>query len=438
MAAPTPVDGNLSSGRENFVWLVGDKCLRLVAGVCVSLIVARHLGPGRFGLLAYATSLVSLLLPLAELGVDLVVRRRLILAPDDAGRLLALVWRARLVAGFLMVALLLCWLLLFSSHSAESPLILILAITLLYPAGMTADLWLQANLLARRATLASWIALALGAAVRLQLVWLGAPLTAFAWAAVGEGALNCLLIWVAARRAGLPARVPSTASPLLRELLIESWPMLLSGLTVTLYMRIDMVMLRHLAGENATGVYAAAVRLSELWYFVPGALAASLLPGLLRRQAENETAYRQALARYYDLSAMLAYTAAGATCLFAGPLVRLAYGAEFLEAIAVLRWHAWAVVFVFMGVARSQYLVNAGRTGFHLMSTLAGAVLNVLLNLWLIPTHGPLGAAWATLGAYGLAAWGASWLHPQIRANAVLQTRALLVPLLGWRYLFRR
>lgn len=438
MATPTPVDGNHSSGRENFLWLVGDKCLRLVAGVCVSLIVARYLGPGRFGLLAYATSLVSLLLPLAELGVDLVVRRRLIIAPDEAGRLLALVWRARLVAGLLWVALLLCWLLLFSSRSEEGSLILILAVTLLYPAGMTADLWMQANLLARRATLVSWMALAVGAAVRLQLVWLGASLPAFAWAAVGEGAFHCLLIWIAARRAGLPTRAPSATIPPLRDLLIESWPMLLSGLTVTLYMRIDMVMLRHLAGENAIGVYAAAVRLSELWYFVPGALATSMLPGLLRRQAENEASYRQALARYYNLSAMLAYAAAGSTCLLAGPLVRLAYGAEFLDAIAVLRWHAWAVVFVFMGVARSQYLINAGRTGFHLVSTLAGAVLNVMLNLWLIPSYGPLGAAWATLGAYALAAWGASWLHPQVRANAVLQTRALLVPLLGWRHLFRR
>lgn len=436
MATPTPVDGNHGSGRENFIWLVGDKCLRLVAGVFVSLIVARYLGPGKFGLLAYATSLVSLLLPLAELGVDLVVRRRLIVAPDDAGRLLALVWRARLVVGLLLVALLLGWLLLGSARPAEGPLILILALTLLFPAGMTADLWLQANLLARRATLASWMALAIGAAVRLQLVRLGAPLTAFAWAAVGEGALNCLLIWIAARRAGLPACAPSAVIPLLRDLLAESWPMLLSGLTVTLYMRIDLVMLRHLAGENATGVYAAAVRLSELWYFVPGALAASSLPGLVRCQAEGETVYRQALARYYDLSALLAYAAAGSTCLLAGPLVRLAYGAEFLEAIAVLRWHAWAVVFVFLGVARSQYLVNAGRTGFHLVSTLAGAVLNVLLNLWLIPAHGPIGAAWATLAAYALAAWGASWLHPQVRPNAVLQTRALLFPVLVWRRFF--
>jgi PST family polysaccharide transporter len=269
-------------------------------------------------------------------------------------------------------------------------------------------------------------------------VQIDAELIAFAWVAVGEGAFNCLLIWLAARAAGLPRREPGTMLASWRELLAESWPLLLAGLTVSLYMRIDMVMLRHLSGDHAAGIYAAAVRLSELWYFVPVALASSLLPGLLLRKAEAAAAYSVQLGRYYDLSAALGYAAALATCLLADPLVRLAYGAGFLGAIPVLRWHAWAVVFVFLGVARSQFLVNEGLSGFHLVATSAGAVLNIALNAWLIPAYGPLGAAWATLAAYGLAAWGASWLHPRVRANAALQSRALLVPLLGWRYLFRR
>ncbi len=44
------------------------------------------------------------------------------------------------------------------------------------------------------------------------------------------------------------------------------------------------------------------------------------------------------------------------------PLVRVAYGTEFSEAVPVLRWHAWAVIFVFIGTARSQFLVNEGMT----------------------------------------------------------------------------
>ena len=65
MDMTNPDEGRLTRAQGNFLWLISDKCLRLVAGLIVSMLVARYLGPGRFGLLAYATSVVALLLPLA-------------------------------------------------------------------------------------------------------------------------------------------------------------------------------------------------------------------------------------------------------------------------------------------------------------------------------------------------------------------------------------
>ncbi len=245
--------GRLTSGRENFLWLVADKCLRIVAGVAVGMLVTRYLGPESFGLLAYATSVVVLLLPMAELGIEAVMRRKLITAPEDTAQLLGTAWRLRLAAGISLNAALATWLAVFPSGVDETRLILITGLTLLQPAGSTAESWLQANLLARRATIASWLALAAGAVARLHLVSIGAGLVSFAWVAVGEGALNCLLVWTVARKAGLP-KLPSGAGLVpWRELMAESWPLLLAGLTVSLYMRIDLVMLRQMTGVHAAG-----------------------------------------------------------------------------------------------------------------------------------------------------------------------------------------
>ena len=118
-------------------------------------------------------------------------------------------------------------------------------------------------------------------------------------------------------------------------------------------------------------------------------------------------------------------------------LVRLAYGAVFAPAGTVLAVHIWASVFVFLGVARGQYLVNEGLTRFYLTATGAGALLNVGLNLLLIPRAGPVGAAWATVISYAVSAWVSSYWHPQVRAVAARQTQALLLPITGWRYLRR-
>ena len=259
----------------------------------------------------------------------------------------------------------------------------------------------------------------------------------FAWVTVVEMALVAAGVELAAWRLGRPREVRPPDQALLGELMRGAMPLLLSGLAIMLYMRIDVVMLRSLAGTSATGVYAAAVRISELWYFVPVALASSLLPEILRSRADGAAAYGRRLQQFYDLNAAVALVAAAVTALIAGPLVAWAYGPAFAAAAPVLRWHAWAAVFVFVGVVRGQFLVNENLGWFYFAATGTGGVLNVLLNFWLIPRSGPLGAAQATLISYAVASWLSSWFHPQVRATAVMQSRALLIPFRVWYYLRR-
>jgi O-antigen/teichoic acid export membrane protein len=223
----------------------------------------------------------------------------------------------------------------------------------------------------------------------------------------------------------------------MRRLLRQAWPLMFTSLAIIVYMKIDEVMLRHLAGPAAVGIYAAAAKLSEVWYFLPTALGSSLLPALLRARAADAAGYEQRLQQYYDLSAAAAYALSIPVALAAPWIVRLAYGAEFAAAGPILAVHIWSSIFVFLGVARGQWLVNEGLQKFYLGATAAGAVANILLNLVFIPRWGGLGAAIATVVSYALAAWLASYFHPEVRATAAMQTRALLIPFLGWRYLRR-
>ena len=116
--------------------------------------------------------------------MEAVVRRKLITAPGEAARWIGLVWRVRLAVGVFLNLALLAWLAVFRDEMGATGLIMILALGLLQPAGMTADMWMQANLQARRATMASWMALIAGALGRLYLVRAEADLTAFAWVAL--------------------------------------------------------------------------------------------------------------------------------------------------------------------------------------------------------------------------------------------------------------
>ncbi len=428
----------MRSAVHNFGWLAVEKAVRLVFGLGVGFWVARHLGPTRLGTLGYCLALVTLLGFVPALGLEAVVKRDLLQLPGQAADLLASSFVLRLVAGVLTYLGLLVVVLGGWGLSGEEPrLVAILGLLLLQPALSVPDLWLQAHLRAKLAVGAQLAALVVGSGLRAWLILTAGPLAAFAWVLVLEVLLGIAGLVVFAHRSGLRFSGAALQVATMRRLLHESWPLMFTSLAISIYMKIDEVMLRQMVGPAAVGIYSAATRLSEMWYFLPIALGASVLPALLRARDRDAAAYAGRMQQYYDLSAGAAYALSIPVALASPWLVRAAYGPAFAAAGPILAVHIWSSVFVFLGVARGQWLVAERLQGFYLAATLAGAVVNVGLNLVLIPRWSGLGAAVATVVAYGAAAWLASYLHPAVRAAAAMQTRALLLPLRGWRYLRR-
>ena len=421
---------------HNFGWLAAEKAARLVFGVAVGFWVARHLGPARLGTLGYCAALVALLGFVPTLGLDAVVKRDLLRMPEKTAELLASSLMLRLAGGALAYAAVLLAMVNSWGLKGEEPrLLAILGLQLFQPALLVPDLWLQAHLRAKLSVAVQLGALIVCSALRMGLILTDGSLAAFAWIFVVEMVLTSVGIFEFAHRAGL--RVPGAAARIatMKRLFLEAWPLMFASLAIIVYMKIDEVMLRHLVGLEAVGIYAAAARLSEVWYFLPTALAASVLPALLRARERDASSYAARLQQYYDLSAGAAYALSIPIALAAPWIVRVAYGQAFAAAGPILAVHIWSSIFVFLGVARGQWLVNERLQRFYLVTVLAGAVMNVVLNFLLIPRWGGLGAAYATVASYALAAWLASYFHPAVRATATMQSRALLIPFRAWRYL---
>lgn len=420
---------SVQAAAKNFGWLVAARGGRLVLGAIVGFWVARYLGPVHFGVLSYCTAWVALFGVVPELGLEAVVKRRLISQPATGPAVLATTVGLRLGAALIAAIglALATWLLV--KDAPERRLVGILGFLLLQPVWLSWDHWFQARLQARVSVLAQTSAFAIGAVLRIGLIFLGAPVMAFAGAIVLESMLAGIILIGLGRSAGLRLKWRDFNPAWGRELLAESWPLLLGGMAILVYTRIDAVMLRSMAGEKAVGIYSAAVRFSEMGYFLPIALASSLLPALLRRRAAGPASYEGGLQRYYDLNAGCAYALTLPMVLLAPWLTRMAYGMAYEGAGPILAVHAWANLFVFLGVARGQFIVNEGLTRFTLYATVAGAGLNILLNLLLIPKLGAIGAACATLAAQVAAAWLSSFCFTPLRVCGWMQAKALLIPL---------
>ena len=203
--------------------------------------------------------------------------------------------------------------------------------------------------------------------------------------------------------------------------------MAVAGLSVMLYMRIDQVMLAQMLGERDVGIFSAAVRISESWYFIPVSIISSVTPALVIAQAENEESYCRQLLKITRGLFWLSVAAAVILSVESKGIIELLYGAGYAESAAVLAVHAWAGIFVALGVSAGPWFVNAGFLKFRMFQTLAGAVVNILMNLVLVPRFGPVGAAYATLVSYCVAAFLVNATSQSTRPIFFIQLKALLM-----------
>lgn len=409
---------------RNTGWLLAEKALRLLLGVAVSAWVARYLGPAQFGALSYALALVALFAVLANVGLDAVLVREIARSPAERDALLGSALFLKACGAALACCGALAAAMLLAEDRLFFRLVLPAALALLFQSLETVDLWFRAELKARAAAFARTAAFTAAALLKVVLVLREAPLEAFAWVVLVEAALSAAALVAAYRAHGQRIAAWRARAEPLRLLLRQSWPLLLSGFMVTIYMRIDQVMLGYLAGPEAVGVYSAAVFLSEPWYFVPTALVMSAAPALAQCRSDDPALYPTRLEQLFRLMLGVSLAIALAVSLSSGLLTGLVFGPQYRGAADVLAVHAWATVFVAVGVGGGQYLVLEDLTRLAFQRTVVGAALNVALNLLWIPDYGALGCAWATLLSYA-AAGLFLFQTPASRRGLAIMARAL-------------
>ena len=396
---------NLLKIVDNIGWLFFDKVLRMGVGLLVVVWVARYLGPQQFGMYSFATAFIGLFGAVAGLGLQSIVVRDIARNPACKEETLGTAAALQLLGGLLAYGLILgtiFW--LRPADALTKWLVAILGSVMLFKACEVALYWFESQVLSKYTVWVQNASFMVFAAVKVALILGNAPLLAFAWATMAEAAMVALLLLVmlGLRGPGLQKLKVSLARA--KVMLTDSWPLMLSGLAIVVYMKIDQIMLGQMLGDEEVGIYSAATRISEVWYFIPMMIVASVFPAILDAKKHSEALYYQRLQRLYDLMVWLSVAVALPMTFLAAPIVALLYGPAFAEAGTVLAIHIWASVFVFLGVASSQWFVAENRQILSFQRALVGAIVNVILNIILIPYLKSSGAAIATVISYSIVA----------------------------------
>ncbi|MBI5444625.1 MAG: flippase, partial [Deltaproteobacteria bacterium] len=387
----------LQQAIKNTGWLFVDRCVRMGLGLLVGVAIARYLGPKSFGVFSYAGSFVLLFTATASLGLDGIVVRTIVRDPSSRDEVLGTTFVLKALGATFSFAVAVAAIAVLRPGDALSRwLVGVLAGATILQAFDTIDYWFQSQVKSKYVILAKGAAFLSISVVRLVLVWLKAPLLAFAWAALAEAAVAGLGLVIAYVTQGNVATAWRATVAMARTLLRDSWPLILSEIAGAIYLRIDQVMLGQMVGEREVGVYAVAVRLAEVWYFLPMILYSSLLPSIIEAKAIGEDLFYGRLQHFYNIMTLMGYAVAVPITLFSGFLVKLLFGSAYAAAGPMLAVLVWAGIFVNLGVARSSFLMAMNWTRLHFLTVVLGGLTNVALNLVLIPKYGGLGAAIAS------------------------------------------
>jgi polysaccharide transporter, PST family len=417
----------LQSALGNSGWLVSDRVFRMGANFFVYLWVARYLGPTQYGLLNYAIALTSLAAALSSLGADNIVIRELVKTPERRDVLLGSAMVLKIVGGaFATVSALAIVLILRPGDWLSFWLVFLFAVGFITQSLNVIDLYFRGIVKSKYTVMSANAAFILMAIAKVILVLLKASLIAFAVTGAAEGLLTVIFLCIAYRLHRQNMFEWRVSANVMAELFKESWPLLLSGISVTIAMRVDQVMIGQYLNDREVGLYSAAVKFSEIWYFIPVTIASSTYPALIESKKRDEALYYRRLQQLYDTLVTLGIVVALAMTILSGPIVHLFYGRAYEGSSGVLRILIWSGIPVCFGSAWSNWMLLENRAKLMFYLQLTGAIANILLNIILIPRLGIVGSALATLISYWIGITIVAAILKPLRRGLVMLGKAMI------------
>jgi O-antigen/teichoic acid export membrane protein len=414
----------------NTGWLTVERIFRLGFGLAVSIIVARHLGPEQLGILSYALSIVAFMSIFIYLGLSGLVVREIVRFSDEKEMLLGTTFSLKLTGSVLAFIAVLC-LAFFTSDPGDSEflVLLIVGLSLFASPFETIDYWFQSQLQSKYSVLAKSTAFISAAFLKVIFVLMGASVVAFAVASSIEILLASVCLIYIYQYKGFSILKWKASLSKAKELLGQSWIIILSGFLAMVNLKVDQIMLRWISGAAEVGIYSIAVTFSEVWYFIPTIIAMSVFPRLIELKRTQYEIYDKRLQQIFDVLFTMAFMVAIVMTIIAGPLIPFLYTDSYAGSASILVIHIWGGVFMFMRALFSKWVFIEDALFFSLISHGLGAVVNVVLNFILIPKFGGKGAAISTLVSYAASSYFFLFLYSKTRPLAVKMSKSFVLPI---------
>lgn len=387
----------------------------------MSVWIARYLGPTKFGLLSFATAYTGIFGTFTALGLQNIVIRDLIREPELAGVTLGTTAFLQLMSGF--IAYIFCIILIFylrPSDSLTHIIVSILGSIMLFKCGEIAVYWFESLVQSKYTILVQNIIFIFFVLIKVVLIQQKASMISFVWATLAEAIIvSSFLLFVMFRIGNFSFKL-SISINRAKNLLLDCWPLIFSSIAISINMKIDQIMLGQMIGDQSVGIFSAAVRISEVWYFTIGIIMSSIFPILTKIHSTNKNHIHKKWIFLYRIMFIFSLIISIIFTLFASQLVEILFGHNYSESVLILKVHVWAGINVAIGSVWSYWILLENKLKISLYGQIIAAILNIACNLILIPKFGALGSAIATLISYTISSLISYTLYkPRIFLNYI-------------------
>lgn len=427
---PRPLSGfiNQTGFQRYFVntsWVFFGQLFFSAMAFLVGTWVARYLGPEQFGAFSYAVSFCALFSFLAGFGVDSILTRELVRRPERTDDLLGAAFYIKLFGGLL--AVLVINLVSSEVHHDSLTRLLVFVYSISYALQSFAVIssYFQARVISKK-TIQVQIGVSLiSVAVKAVLIYFHASVVWFVGTYIVDAVTLAIgLIWIYVRARTHQSRI-RLHWPLVIELARNSLPLMCTIIAVAVYSKVDQVIIRQLLGQAAVGIYAVAVRMTEVWYLVPSIIGASLFPAIINARKVSIELFNQRMHRLYFFIFWLGVAIVLGGLLLGRPIIYLLFGTQYQDSISIFYLYLCSLIPSFIMSICNYYLIAENYTREYLLVTCVGAILNVVLNLFLIPRFYTMGAAAATVISYSFVPLSL-WLFPRTREQFYIICKAII------------
>lgn len=385
---------------RNTGWLFFAKIFILVVAFFVNAYMARYLGPSNFGLLNYIFSFVGIFGFLSSLGVESIANREIVKDHSKKSLIIGTSFYLKLFGSILSIIVTT----IVSSFTTNDPILLglifIYSFSFIFSAFNIIDVYFQSQVLSKYPAMVTMTVGIVSAILKITAMTFGLGIIWLTAIYILESILTALglLFFFIYKGHSIKEWVFDKKEAII--ILKDSWPLMLSTIAWSIYMKIDQVMIKNMIGNEQNGIYAVAAKLSEFWYFIPSTIAGSVFPAIINAKKTSKELYEKRLSKLYSLMFYLSFGIALFIAIFAHLIIYILFGNAYIGAVTTLRIYIWAGIAVSIGSTLLYYLIAENLTRINAIATAIGALVNIIINLLLIPKYGINGAAFASFISY--------------------------------------